>query len=154
MPVKKFCLALLLAFLCQTAFSAIASEAVPDQGLVLNFNDADIRAVIKSVGKMTGKNFILDPNVKGKVTIVSTQAMNEKDLYGIFLSILQVHDLVAIDSGDVVKIMPLEQGKQNFTPLDEGKPGQEADRYITRVYRLGAYLKATCPPEEPPGCPQ
>lgn len=71
-----------------------------------NLRSADIRAVISEVSRVTGKNFIIDPRVQGKISIVSSTAMSDKALYQVFLSLLQVSGYAAIPSGDVIKIVP------------------------------------------------
>ena len=60
------------------------------QTVTLNLKDADINALIGTVAEVTGKNFIVDPRVKGKVTVISSRAMNADEVYQVFLSILKV----------------------------------------------------------------
>ena len=77
------------------------SQSVPrtaDDKLTLNFQDADIHALINAVSKITGKNFIIDPRVKGKVTLVSSEELGPEQIYEVFLSVLDVHNIVAIES--------------------------------------------------------
>ncbi|KTD16188.1 GspD family T2SS secretin variant LspD [Legionella jordanis] len=71
-----------------------------------NLRGADIRAVIAEVSRVTGKNFIVDPRVQGKISIVSSTAISDKALYQVFLSMLQISGYAAIPSGDVIKIVP------------------------------------------------
>ncbi len=71
-----------------------------------NLNNADIRAVIAEVSRVTGKNFVIDPRVQGKISIVSGTAMTDKALYQVFQSVLQVSGYAAIPSGDIIKIIP------------------------------------------------
>ncbi|MCE3044100.1 GspD family T2SS secretin variant LspD [Legionella sp. 16cNR16C] len=71
-----------------------------------NLRGADIRAVIAEVSRVTGKNFIIDPRVQGKISIVASTPMSDKELYQVFLSMLQVSGYAAIPSGDVIKIVP------------------------------------------------
>lgn len=76
----------------------------------LNFNNADIRAVIEAVSKATGKNFIVDPRVSGKVTMISSSEMDGEAIYNTFLSILSVHSFIAIElNDDLIKIIPANQ---------------------------------------------
>jgi len=74
------------------------------QTITLNLKDADINALIGTVAEVTGKNFIVDPRVKGKVTVVSSRAMNADEVYQVFLSILHVHGFAAVTSGEVIKV--------------------------------------------------
>ena len=73
---------------------------------IWNLRNADIRAVIAEVSRVTGKNFLIDPRVQGKVSIVSSTPMTDKELYQVFLSMLQVSGYAAIHSGDIIKIVP------------------------------------------------
>ena len=74
--------------------------------ITLNLKDADIRALISTVSKFTGKNFIIDPRVKAKITVVSSETLTPEEVYEVFLSILQVHGYAAVPTGSVVKIVP------------------------------------------------
>lgn len=78
---------------------------------VWNLRNADIRAVIAEVSRVTGKNFLIDPRVQGKISIVSTTPMSDKELYQVFLSMLQVSGYAAIPSGGVTKIVPNIEAK-------------------------------------------
>lgn len=73
---------------------------------IWNLRNADIRAVITEVSRVTGKNFLIDPRVQGKVSIVSSTPMTDKELYQVFLSMLQVSGYAAIPSGDIIKVVP------------------------------------------------
>lgn len=77
-----------------------------------NWKDADIRQVVEAVSAVTGKNVILDPRVTGRVTLLSPTPLGPDALYEAFLSILQVHGYVAIESGELVKIVPDATARQ------------------------------------------
>lgn len=108
-----------------------------EDGISFNFSNADIRSVIKSVAKITGKNFIIDPDVSGEVTIVSSEVMAADELYSVFLSVLQVHGYAAVEAGDMIKIIPVIKARQEMSsaPVDrpESLPG---DLAITKLYKL------------------
>ncbi|HFD92621.1 MAG TPA: type II secretion system protein GspD [Gammaproteobacteria bacterium] len=106
------------------------------QPVTLNLKDANISAVIGTISEITGKNFIVDPRVKGKVTIISSRPMESDELYQVFLSVLDVHGFSAIPSGSVIKIVPDASAKQDALPLaDERRPGT-GDEVVTRVIEL------------------
>ncbi len=109
-----------------------------DGVVTFNFQDVEIQSVIKSVSKLTGKTFLVDPAVKGKVTLISSEGLAEDEIYGVFLSVLQVHDYAAIESGSVVKIIPQVRAKQDMVNayVDEEAPTKPGDRFITRLYKL------------------
>ncbi len=73
---------------------------------IWNLKNADIRSVIDEVSRLTGKNFLIDPRVQGKVSIASSTPMSDKELYQVFLSMLQVSGYAAVPSGTVIKIVP------------------------------------------------
>ncbi len=103
--------------------------------VTLNFRDADLVAVINSVSQITGKNFIIDPRVKGKVTVISSKPLNEDEVYNVFLSILQVHGFATIPTKNAIKIIPDATAKQSAAPLTRGRKGP-GDQLITRVLQI------------------
>ncbi len=111
-------------------------EFDPEQGIKLNFQDADISALVALVAKVTGENFIVDPRVKGKVTLVSGSTVPVDTLYDIFLSVLGTYNFAALPSGDFTKIIPANLVKQNPTPtITEGElPTNEQE--ITYIVTL------------------
>lgn len=108
-------------------------SVVQAEEVTLNFSDADIRAVVKSVSQITGKNFIVDPRIKGKVTVISKKALNKDEVYNTFLSILQVHGFATIPSKGVIKIVPDASAKQNAAPFGISRSG---DQLVTRVIAI------------------
>ena len=76
-----------------------------------NLRNADIRAVISEVSRVTGKNFVIDPRVQGKVSLISSKPLSNSALYQVFLSSLQVNGFAAIPSGDITKIVPAMDAK-------------------------------------------
>ncbi len=111
-----------------------ASPALAEK-VTLNFSDADLVAVINSVSQITGKNFIIDPRVKGKVTVVSSKALDEEEVYSVFLSILQVHGFATIPDDNAIKIIPDATAKQTATP-SVSRRGDPGDQLITRVLQI------------------
>ena len=94
-----------------TAFAlALMSLLSWAQPVSLNLKNADIRSVIDMVSGITGKNFIVDPRVKGKVTLVSSTPVEPDEVYDIFLSIMKVHGYVALEEGGIVNILPANEG--------------------------------------------
>ncbi len=104
--------------------------------ITLNFQSVDIRALINTVSEVTGKNFIVDPRVKGKVTLVSGGPLNADEIYSVFLSVLEVHNFASIPSGDVIKIIPTNIVKQSPTPTEYTEPVEATDQQLTQVLRL------------------
>ncbi len=88
---------------------SLIAEASAQEQVRINFRDADIRSVIESVAEITGKSFVLDPRVKGKVTIISPQAIDSSLLYSAVLSAIQVQGFQAVEDGAVTRIVPFNQ---------------------------------------------
>ena len=106
------------------------------KNITLNFAEADLRTVIDAVAKHTGQNFIIDPRVKGKVTIISQRPMDADQVYQIFLSILKVHGFAAIPGKDVVKIVPDVNAKQDAIRSVSGLSDTEGDQLVTHIVEV------------------
>jgi len=87
----------------------LMAESMAAETVQINFRDADIRSVIESVAEITGKSFVLDPRVKGKVTIISPQPIDSDLLYQAILSAIQVQGFQAVEDGAVTRIIPFTQ---------------------------------------------
>ena len=99
----------LVLLLSSFAFSLSAEE----QTWKVNLKDADVRAFVSQIADITGYSFVIDPRVKGKVTVVSNVAMNKEAVYEMFLAVLGVHDFAAIPGKDVIKIIRVNDAKQS-----------------------------------------
>ena len=132
---------------CVGAPSAFAQErdtnnenvGTPDQGeaqITLKLEDVDIRVLINTVAEVSGKNFIVDPRVKGKVSVISGATLSPDQLYDVFLSILEVHNFATVDSGNVIKVLPSNVIKQRPTPLLFSPTEDSNDAQITQIVQL------------------
>jgi general secretion pathway protein D len=127
---------------------------VPAETVTLNLKDADISALISTVAEVTDRNFIIDPRVKGKVTVVSTRPMDSDEVYQVFLSILKVHGFAAVPSGEVIKIVPDVNAKQDGIPtVGDQAPGR-GDEMVTRVVEVDNVAAAQLVPILRPLVPQ
>ncbi len=121
------------------------------KSVTLNMKGADINAVISTVAEATGKNFIVDPRVKGKVTIISSKPMKSEQLYQVFLAILDVHNFAAVPSGDnVIKILPNSDAKHTGTP--SRGTGEEMVTQVVEIKHIAAaqlvpILRPLVPPQ-------
>jgi general secretion pathway protein D len=105
-----------------------------------NYKEADIRQIVEAVGEITRKNFIIDPRVNAKVTMLSSTPMSPEAFYEAFLSILQVHGFVALKSGDLIKIIPDATARQFAGPLGTGGAagGDDIVTQVLLVENVGA----------------
>lgn len=85
--------------------------------LTLNLKNVKLTTLINTVSEVTGKNFIVDPRVKGKINVVSTQEIDDDEFYHLFLSILQVHGYIVIEGDGFSKILPQSNTKNNSAQL-------------------------------------
>src|SRR3569623_666546 len=129
--LKSWLIAALLAW-----FSVGALVSAAAQSVTLNFKDAELDAVIGWVSEQTGKNFVVDPRVKSKVTIVSGKPLNKDEIYQVFLSVLQVHGFAAVSAGDIIKIIPDVNAKQSGGPVTGPNSSLRGDEMVTRVMVL------------------
>ncbi len=135
-------------------FGCLFSLSVWAEPVTFNLKEADITAVANTVAEVTGKNFVIDPRVKGKVTIISSRPMEREEIYQIFLSVLQVHGFAAIEAGNVVKIVPSANAKQIAVPLASQKKPGRLDELVTRVIELNNVPAAQLVPILRPLVPQ
>lgn len=146
----RFSKGILLSFVL--SFS-IASPVVADE-ITLNLKDADIRALISTVSKFTSKNFIIDPRVKAKVTVISASTLTPEAVYEVFLSVLQVHGYAAVQTGSVIKIVPEVNAKQGPLPLSTAEDKYPVDELVTKIIRLDHVPAAQLVPILRPLMPQ
>ena len=106
-----------------------------DEPVTLNFVNADIEAVAAAVGKMTNRNFIIDPRVKGTINIVSARPVPSSAVYGIFLSALRLQGFTAVESGGVTKILPEADAKLHGGAVGS-RGAASGDQLQTQVYTL------------------
>ena len=93
---------------------------------------ADINEFVAQVADITGKTFVIDPRLKGNVTVISETPMDKDGVYALFLSVLRLHNFTAVPSGDVIRIQQNATGKQ--TPGTQGELGEVApEELVTRV---------------------
>ncbi|MDY6943024.1 MAG: type II secretion system secretin GspD [Pseudomonadota bacterium] len=143
-------------FICSVAIGLSLGNAVhATEPVTLNLQDADLEAVIQTVGRITGKNFVIDPRVKGKATVVSSRPMSPDEVYQVFLSVLEVHGYAAVEEGNTVKIVPDVNARQSATPVVFGQQAAPA-RYslVTRVIALRNVPAAQLVPVLRPLVPQ
>ena len=97
----------------------------------INMRDADIRAFAADMAQISNKTIVLDPRVKGSVTVVSNQDLDAGEAYAVFLSVLRVHGYAAIENNGVVKVMPESGARQDATVNNKNN-----DSLATEVIRL------------------
>ena len=123
--MRRLLIACLLAL---ALFSSAHAAEASTEPQVLNLKDADMQALIATVSEITGKNFIVGPNVQGRVTVVSSRPMTADEIYQVFLSVLAVHGYAALPGPDgTIKIVSEASARSDgavgmATGSDDGDP--------------------------------
>jgi general secretion pathway protein D len=122
-----------IAFLCLIlAWNPAALGQTQDNSWKINIKNADIHEFVAQVAAITGKTFVIDPRLKGNVTVISSASMDQEAIYALFLSVLRVHNFTATPSGGVIRIQQNATGKQ--TPGASGNLSDVApEELVTRV---------------------
>ncbi|MES2488484.1 MAG: type II secretion system secretin GspD [Pseudomonadota bacterium] len=122
--------------------------------VTLNLKDADINSLIATVSEVTGKNFIVDPRVKGKVTVVSSRPMSPAGVYATFLAVLQVQGFAAVPAGQAIKIVPETNARTDGGVPNASGSGLPIDGVVTHVYQVENISAAQLVPILRPLIPQ
>ncbi|PIE43589.1 MAG: type II secretion system protein GspD [Gammaproteobacteria bacterium] len=141
--MKAVCLkcAVIKRFLhCCLVFGALllsmsSFAAQNEQTWKVNLKDADIRAFVSQVADITGYSFVIDPRVKGKVTVISNASMTRNEVYEMFLSVLQVHGFTAIPAEDIIKIVNQNEAKKTADNLRLLR-SVPTEQMVTRVIQV------------------
>ena len=111
--------------------------AAGSKGVVLNFNEVDISTMVKFISDLTGKNFILDERVKGKISVYSPSKLSTEEAYNVFMSVLELKGFTVVQSGRVAKIVPSSSARQSgFRLLPEGAQAPVNESYVAQVIKL------------------
>jgi general secretion pathway protein D len=136
-PLSRPLIALLAAGLLAAPLSfaqtqsAIAPSETSQDGWTINLRDSDVRAFIDQISQLTGQTFIVDPRVKGQVSVVSTATLSLSEVYQLFLSVMATHGFSVLTQGGVARIVPNAEAK---TEAGGGPTG--GDLLETRVIQV------------------
>ena len=126
------------AMLCCAAAAAMPAGAAPDDQAALNFVGADIEAVIKAVGHYTGMTFIIDPRVKGTLTLTSEKTLTKAQAFQLLASALRLQGYAVVTGDGYAKVVPEAEAKLQSSPTHVGgtKSGVRGDQVATQIYHL------------------
>ncbi|NNC76684.1 MAG: type II secretion system secretin GspD [Woeseiaceae bacterium] len=133
-PAGRLALLLMLTL----TIGPIGAKAQQTSGATItpNYKEADIRQIVEAVGEITNRTFIIDPRVSGqKVTMLSSTPMSPEAFYEAFLSILDVHQLAAVTTGDITKIIPNATARQYAGPIGTSR-ADGPDDIVTQVIQV------------------
>jgi len=129
--MRTFCALLLAAILFVPPVSAAG------RGVVLNFNEVDISTMVKFISDLTGRNFVLDDRVKGKISVYSPSKLSIEEAYNVFVSVLELKGFTVVQSGKVAKIVPIASAKQSgLALLKSGEVPPVNENYVAQVNKL------------------
>ncbi len=145
--------ALLTAALPVVAQPPEGAAASAEQSWTFNFKKGtELEEVVRFVAQATGKTIIIDPKTKGQIEVISSQPLNRQQLYELFLSVLDVNGFTAIESGNMVRIIPSRDARSAGAPVTSG--GRESSEIVTEVIQLQNVSAATLIPVLRPLAPQ
>ena len=134
----KFVKSVLILAMLSMAGPLTAAEpkpVVPEQTWTVNFKDVDIVEVVKFVQEVTGKPIIVDPKVRGPIRVIANKPLNKRELYDLFLAVLDVHGFTAFESDGVVRVI-VNREARNLPIPNEQKVTSRNDGYITQIIQL------------------
>jgi general secretion pathway protein D len=138
-----FCIRTIILISFVSAFFAppCAVSAQEIKEVALDFDDVDIRLFIRVMSELTGKNFIIDNNVKGKVTVLSPRKLTIQEAFDVFKSVLAVNGFALVESEEAIKIVPSQNISGYELPVSTKKIPRPEDQFITQIMSL-KYLDA------------
>src|SRR3989441_668784 len=104
--------------------------------VVLNFDNADVETVIQAASEIIGFNYVLSPDVRGKVTVQTSGRIAQEEVFGVLLAILEVHGFTAVKAGNLYKILPIEGARERALPTivrPVPDPNRTTDEIITQI---------------------
>jgi len=116
------------------SFSVLAQSS-PER-VTLSLDNADIRDLINWAADFTGKNIIVHPNVKGKVTVVAGDPMTHQQAFDVFMSVLQVNGFSLVEQGDAWKVVPDALAKQQAIPVIDDQTRAPGEALVVRTVRV------------------
>ncbi|MCP3952019.1 MAG: type II secretion system secretin GspD [Desulfobacterales bacterium] len=109
----------------------------PERFVTIDFNNVDINVLIKFISELSGRNFVVDNRVKGKVTIISPKKISVKEAYRVFESVLEVHGFTTIKAGKITKIIPAPDARsKNIETRLKKESGVPEDKVVTQLISL------------------
>jgi general secretion pathway protein D len=127
----------------QTKAPAKKADAAAADSVMLNFVNADIDAVVRAIGQYTGRTFVIDPRVKGTLTLVTERPVTKQQAFEQLLSGLRLQGFTIVQTGNTMRVVPEADAKlQGGTVVVPRSPSPGGDQLITQVFRL-QYESAT-----------
>lgn len=128
---------MLIPLLAACLLLAITPQASASKGVVMNFTDVEIATMVKFMSELTGKNFVLDERVKGKISVYSPAKLSQDEAFSLFSSVLELKGFTLAQTGKVYKIVPAGNAKQTgLKLLSRQERIPVGDAFAARVFPL------------------
>jgi general secretion pathway protein D len=115
---------------------AVSAEPAEGEGVMLNFANAEIDSVVRAVAKITNRNYLVDPRVKGTLNIVTTKPVSPATAHDILRSALRLQGFAIVDENGILKVVPEAEAKQHSMPVSKAKSALRGDQLITQVFTI------------------
>ncbi|MFN5882598.1 MAG: type II secretion system secretin GspD [Burkholderiales bacterium] len=112
------------------------ANPVAGQALALNFKDADIDSVVGAFGHLLNRTFIIDPRVRGKITLETPRPVSPARAYELLKSSLRLQGFAIVESGSIARVLPEADAKLQAGPVGVGQAPGAGDQIVTQVFRL------------------
>lgn len=133
--MKKIIVALFTALVMASSLATAETTTAETPTWTLNVVDGEIRGLINQMAEITGKTFVIEPRVTGRITVISQVPMQEDEIYELFLTVLMTHGFTAIERDGIVRILNINDVKQTDGRVDF-EPGVANQELITRVFEV------------------
>jgi general secretion pathway protein D len=134
----------ILLFLCVFLFFCTPRLCRAKEDFVLNFNNVEIKTFIKFIGDFTQQNYVIDPGVRGNVTIYSNKAVSSDNINRIFKTILNLYGYIVVEKDDISIILPVSEGKAKTKTINVGDvPEDMMEEFIIQVVPIEHYSADT-----------
>ena len=130
-PLRAAALALCVFFAQSTAWLVTSAQTASAQ-VELDLRDADLRSFVEIVSEATGRSFVLDPNVRGTVTVLAPETLSPAELYDVFLNVLELNRLTIVQGASVDRIVPMNVARE----LASGPARTAPKGFETRVIEV------------------
>ncbi len=131
---KRFAPTISVLLLFAALLTPLSAHA---KGVVLNFSDVDISTMVKFISDLTGKNFVMDDRVKGKISVFSPAKLSNEEAFNVFTSVLELKGFTVIQAGRVYKIVPIAAAKQSgMKVFGDNEKGVVNEAYVARIIPL------------------
>ncbi|MCD6186652.1 MAG: hypothetical protein J7K09_00695, partial [Desulfuromusa sp.] len=113
---------------------AAREKTAADFEVTLNFQNVELVDMIGTISELTGKNFVYDESIRGKISIISPKPVTVDEAYRLFSTVLRVKGFTIVPAGKVNKIISIRTAKEENLPIGDGK--NLGEQYITRIIEL------------------